>query len=354
MKFTKKLLGPLILTIVVAAVLVLLALMRKSTAVYIKATVDRLDMTLAAESAQAERVLIRELPARAIMLTSFSRLELRGWNFRDLTTNQLLRIKNALIIESGGEYPSVYLEGEGLRLNEVVVPPKAEIGISGLGELKVNGDPTRAEIHLGEALEVALENCQVFDGITPLPILGEENKRIRITRDDAAQTLNVYSAAGLLTLYLAFPPQNKTIQLVESELPIAELNFMQQRFGSPNPDLTTTIKAATVTFPFLPNEPPRVLPEGCYLAVKDLRGFILKQAVADPSKGELTVSLYGQTSDLRVAYGKGKLEQLLPSSLIWLRQNTVLIIAFGILAWVFKISIEVWKFIKDLQKENAK
>jgi len=133
---------------------------------------------------------------------------------------------------------------------------------------------------------------------------------------------------------------------LEKELLIDDLSFVKQRSG----DVTTTIKKAIITFPTLSNEEPIILPEGSYLEINNLHDFTLKHV--NINRDRISASLYGYTNNLKAAYGRGRLIQLIPATLILLRQNSLIIVIIAIFLWSIKTMFNIRDYIRKMKEEE--
>lgn len=341
--------------IVLLAILILLANTRISVPVHIKATLTYVEVAFAEpESLGGEWSLLEKVNVESIRFLDCQELELIG-NFSDPETFQSFEGINGLRLAPRSDSAYITLTGSSLRLEELIVEPGAMVFVdpSRNIQITITKRSARSSFTMDSAVEVEWQDCDV-------EIEGQElrakSNRLRFYPDEAFDWLTVSSRPGQglreLKLKLELGLPEDVICEFEAELPVTELSFVRSPFAAVKPELTTTIQGVEITFPTLPNEKPVVLPAGSYLRIGNLRDFTLKQVSVNPGAAFIETTLYGYTNDLRAAYGKGRLTQLLPSSLILLRQKASLLAIIGIMLWFWKNVTDVYERLRSWRKEG--
>jgi len=335
----------LLIIILVGSSLLFLAVTRKHVPVHIDAEITRLTVKLAESKVSRERPLVQDMPVESITFTDFQPFEFRG-QFSGLSTSQTISNINKLrLVPKDDMLASITLTGT-LQLQKLIVGHQARVDIKRSLGFRIRDSNSYAVISMSGVVELEWEGCEAQISPTNLSheFAGRSGKlNIRPSPEDVrSRHIKVRSRKALLNVY--FTPQNSTTCILEEEIAVAKISFRQQRFSSSRRDLTTTIRQAKITLPTLSEQKPITLPDGSYLEVENLRDATLKRVEIDPSKSQISTTLYGYTNDLKGAYGRGELTQLLPASLIRLRQNALLIAIIGILLGVLKVTADLYNY----------
>ena len=322
---------------ILLAVLLLLSLIRKSVPVHIDAGLTRLTMKLAGATSRKERLLVQNLPLESITISYCNEIELTGY-FSDSATSPAIGGLRKLRLVPSDSLPSITLVGD-LRLENLIVGNEARVEITRPAGLKITEVDSNVTVFMDGATKLWWEGFEPQWGDGGLP--EQSSDELTFQPDQAFQYLTAHSTEKLLNLYLT--TKERAIFTLEEEIPVAELGFVRQVFAATAPeDLTTALQTAKITLPTLPDEKPIVLPAGSFLKIENLRDFIVKHVRIDPRQEQITAILYGFTSDLQAAYGPGKLTQLLPASLILLRQNASFVAVLVIMLWFMRTSLSFY------------
>jgi hypothetical protein len=329
----------IILGAALLVVLIFLAKVRTSIPVHIEAELTHLRVKLAQSTPALEWSLLRNVPVNSLTFTDCQGIRLAG-RFYDLNTSRPIEGIGELSLVPDGAMASITFDGV-LQLEDLIVGPEARVEITRSIGFQITESSSCVEISMDDSVEVAWEACSATapEGMLPQRFAGGTG-RLGFRPNIASRHLTFAGAHELLNVYVELPTD--WICLLEEELPVAELNFVQQRFGDLRPDVTTTIKAARITFPTLPDSKPVSLPEGSYLKIDNLHDFTLKRVRIDPSATHIEATLYGYTNDLQAAYGRGKLTQVLPASLLLLWQNVLLVIVVIVMLWFVKTGFDLY------------
>jgi len=327
------LLTAIIIGIVLLTTLILLAITRRSVPVHIDAKLINLPMVLAESKSTDKKSwqLLQNLKIESIEFTDCQEIVLVG-AFYDVTTSHPINEMKELRLVPDDKKASIAFTG-ALTLKTLVVEGHAYVNVTPSIHLHIEGN-SHTTIQMKGIIKVEWVGCRAQKNFT------EGSGQLDFRPNIVSRKIKVFSNQNLLNLYLELP--ERTACTFEEELPVAALEFLQSRFDASGPDVTTTIKEVKIMLPTLPNEKPITLPEGSYLKIGNLRNFTLKRVLIDPSKGHILTTLYGYTNDLRAAYGRGELTQLLPASLILLRQNASIVAIVVILLWFVKITTDIY------------
>jgi hypothetical protein len=332
---------PLVVMVVAGAALLVallfLSLIRKSVPVHIDAGLTRLTMKLAGPTSRKERLLVQNLPLESITISYCSEIELTGYFSDSATSPEIVDLRKLRLVPSDS-LPSVTLVGD-LRLENLIVGSEARVEITRPAGLKITEVDSSATVFMDGVIKLWWEGFEPHweDGQLSEEIPDE----LSFQPDQVFQYLTAHSTEKLLNLYLT--TKEGAGFTLEEEIPVAELGFVRQVFAATDPgDLTTALQTAEITLPTLPDEKPIVLPPGSYLKINNLRDFIVKQIRIEPRQEQITAILYGFTSDLQAAYGPGKLTQLLPASLILLRQNASFVAVLVIMLWFMRTALNFY------------
>lgn len=342
--------------ILLLVILISLTITRTGIPVHVDATLTRLEFKLAkSEFSDEEITLLEDVDLKGIKFLDFQEIELIG-DFSESETSWAIKDIEGLIFTPEGDSAYVKITGESLKLEEVIVKPQTRVNLNPSGDprLTITGNDDRSGVTMNGPVEVEWQSCNVE--ITGQGSLGGSS-RIFLNPDEGFNWLEVHSRPeqGLKELKLEMElilPEDYVCKL-KGELPVDELDFFQKPFAATIPDRASSIQSAEIKLPTLPKEEPIILPAGSYMKVEDLSDFTLKQVSINPYEANIDTVLYGYTSDLKAAYGKGKMTQLLPSSLILLRQKASLLAVIGIMLWFLKNASSVYGRFRSWKKGSG-
>ena len=233
-----------------------------------------------------------------------------------------------------------------LRLDKLIVGHQAQIDINTSFGFEISEDRSFVKILIIDDVEILWSNFSVksVNGKSLVRFAGRSGQ-LKIKCDNNSPPITIRSDSREDLLNVSLRLSKGTNCTLEKELLIDDLSFIKQRYGYD----TTTIKKAKITFPTLSNEKPIILPEGSYLEIYNLHEFTLKHV--NITRDRISASLYGYTNNLRAAYGRGRLIQLIPATLILLRQNSLMIVVVAIFLWSIKTMFNIMDCIRNKKKE---
>ncbi len=322
--------------------LVIMARIRSSVPVNIDVELTSLVAKLAASESTREYPVLLNIDAESITLMYCQKIILVG-DFSDLKTGEPIQGLKELHFIPKDSLSSIEFKAlnKPLRLTKLIVGHQARIDINASFGFKITEDRSFVKILILGDIEILWKRflVKIGDGKSYVPF-AEGTGQLKIKHDVNSTPITIKgdSKEDLLNMSLKLL-EGKNCTL-EKELLIDDLSFVKQRFGY----VTTTIKKAIITFPTLPNVEPIILPEGSYLEIDNLHDFTLKRV--NISRDYISASLYGYTNNLRAAYGRGRLTQLIPATLILLRQNS-LIVAFVVISlWILKTIFRIMHYFR--------
>ena len=331
----------IVLSISIAAaflliVLIFLATTRHHVPVHIKAKLSKLHLRVGTPSVGIIKstALLQNLSFKKIEFTEFGTIELNGKLAEHFGSPRDFQFEPADLLSS------VTFAGN-LKITELVVGEGTDIEISPGLRIRINGNST-VTLLMKEKIKIYWEGCKPVNGF------GANANRIEFLPHDPFIKVNNQNTVCNLFIKL----EGDSIVRMEEEIPIADLNFMKERYDARGPVKGTTLIAADIMFPTLPDEKTIKLPEGSYLKIYNLKNFILKRLKINNTERHIQATIYGYTNDLKASYGRGEFTQLLPSSLILIRRNAALIIILVIVMWFIKTGITWYNQWNSWKGEN--
>jgi len=328
--------------------LVVLALIRSNVPVNIDVELTNLVAKLAPSESSREYPVLLNVDAESITLMYCQEIILAG-NFSVFEPGKPTQRLTEIHFIPEDSLSSIEFKAldKPLRLDKLIVGHQARIDINASFGFEITEDRSFMKILTIGDVEILWERFLVktrasesfvtfASGSGQLMIKHDVNSAPIIIRSDSKE--------DLLNVSLK-PPKGKSCTL-EKELLIDDLSFVKQRSGY----VTTTIKKAIITFPTLSNEEPIILPEGSYLEIDNLNDFTLKSV--NINGDHISASLYGYTNNLQAAYGRGRLVQLIPATLILLRQNSLIVVIVAISLWSIKTIFNIMEYFRKKKKEE--
>ena len=328
--------------------LIILALMRSSVPVNIDVELTNLVAKLAASESTHEYPVLLNVDAESITLMYCQEIILAG-DFSFLKPDKPTQRLTELHFIPENSLSSIEFKAldKTLRLDKLIVGHQARIDINASFGFEITEDRSFVKISTMGDVDILWKHFLVKIGAgKSLVTFANESGQLKIKHDvnSAPIIIRSDSKEDLLNVSLK-PPKGKSCTL-EKELLIDDLSFVKQRSGY----VTTTIKKAIITFPTLSNEEPIILPEGSYLEIDNLHDFTLKSVSIN--RDHISASLYGYTNNLQAAYGRGRLMQVIPATLILLRLNSLIVVIVAISLWSIKTIFNIIDYFREEKEEE--
>ncbi len=334
--------------LVIVIGLVILALIRSSVPVNIDVELTNLGAKLAASESTREYPVLLNVDAESITLMYCQEIMLAG-DFSVLQPGKTTQRLTGLHFIPEDSLSSIEFRAldKPLRLDKLIVGHQARIDINASFGFEITEDRSFVKILIIGDVEILWECFLVKTGVgKSLVTFAGGSGQLKIKHDVNSAPIIVRSDSKEDLLNVSLRPSKGTNCMLEKELLIDDLSFVKQRSGY----ITTTIKKAIITFPTLSNEEPIILPEGSYLEIDNLHDFTLKSV--NINRDHISASLYGYTNNLQAAYGRGRLIQLIPATLILLRQNTLIVIIVAISLWSIKTIFNIMDYFRKKKEEE--
>jgi len=129
-----------------------------------------------------------------------------------------------------------------------------------------------------------------------------------------------------------------------TSLRIGKVAFVKQGQGG-HPE-TSLVAPGKIDYPDYPEREPIVLSPAAFVDPGDLQDMMLSRLTLDPKKGGLDLLVEGVAE--KSATGAGRDYRLTVFDTMWHGPRTIVV--FAILAWVFSISIGVYRLYRDVTK----